>query len=249
MPETSITRRGTLAAPLALAAIPAAAGESYASHAAAVRRRIALVIDAFSRNLWIYGGPMPAADRVALTRMDFGALERCDPEALELLDRYGISLDWLWRGDVSPLLNRARLGAAFPIPNAPADPAIRAADRWRGSVMNLREVFDAASPEAAPEGETLATGDYGGALTAVAQARAETFAGLSAQLRAALEGIADLEPGAPLDPAEWAAADFREPDCQEPAAAFRIVWQAIETLDRWAAKADRAGIIAGRAEA
>ena len=43
----------------------------------------------------------------------------------------------------------------------------------------------------------------------------------------------------PRDPVDWSRDDFCIPDCFEPAASLRIVWRAIETLDRWATAVGR----------
>ncbi len=214
-----------------------------------MKARLALLVEAFSRDFWIYGGPMPAEDREALLRLDFEALNEAGQETFDLLDRYGISLDWFWMGDTGMLISLARLGWAYPMPDSFTDPAFPAADRWRGSVVGLQSFFDDGSPEDDPKGEAAVLDEYREALDALAEVQAETFAGLSLQLRAALEGIADLEPGATRDPAGWTPADFREPDGHESDASFRIIWRAIETLDRWSAAADRSGIVVGRDQA
>lgn len=252
----TMTRRAALSATLALAPIPALAsfapsddGAAPTDHAAAVKSRLAQVVEAFSRDLWIYGGAMPAADRDALLALDAATLNAAEDATLALLDRYGVSLDWLWTGDMGALLNKARIGDAYPIPDSFTDPAFPAADRWRKSVVGLRAFFDRSSPEDDPEGEAAVFAEYGEALDTFAETRAETFAGLSLQLRAALEGIADIRPGATRDPAAWTPEDFNLPDCHEPAASFRTVWRAIETLDRWTAQADETGLVAGRAQA
>lgn len=144
------------------------------------------------------------------------------------------------RGAFAAPLALAPLPAMAGLPlHSQADPAIAAGREWRTSVLALRGAYDDKPDGRAPANDAAALAAYDAALRGMSETTAETFAGLSLQLRAALEGISDIEAEAPRDPVDWSRDDFCIPDCFEPAASLRIVWRAIETLDRWATAVGR----------
>ena len=126
-----MNRRAFIAAPAALATMPAAASAldtQRPAHAPdAIRERIALVVETFARATVAFPDPMTpqeAAAALAMTDADIEALDA----PLAFAARWGVSLDWLLLGDVKALIFNARRGidvgrraSADPLPSMVAE--------------------------------------------------------------------------------------------------------------------------------
>ena len=108
-----MNRRAFIAAPAALAAMPVAASAVEAQrppHAPdAIRERIALVVETFTRATVAFPVPMTPEEAAAALGMTDAEIEALDAP-LAFAARWGVSLDWLLAGDVTALIFHARRG-------------------------------------------------------------------------------------------------------------------------------------------
>ncbi|MEL6197042.1 MAG: hypothetical protein AAFT19_04275 [Pseudomonadota bacterium] len=205
-----MNRRTVLAAPAAIAtstALPAVAlGATIPTDLDydAIRERIALVCETFSKSTFGFPDPMPAGEaRAAMAMTDaeideLGALAR-------FAHRWGVSLDWLIKGDVGSLLHdgrqlrereHAERAAKTAADNDPAVAAYRA----------LREADDACQvvvdTGVDPSDELQDARSQ--ALRTLADATATTVEGLEAQIRASFDVFAELRyDGDPTNPDDY----------------------------------------------
>lgn len=75
----------------------------------AVLTRVRAVVAAFEDATGAFPAPMPEADKAALLGASYDDVRMMRDPLPAILSQYGVSLDWLWTGDVRPLLIRSRI--------------------------------------------------------------------------------------------------------------------------------------------
>ena len=79
------------------------------SHPVQARARIAAIVATFSASRGAFPEAMPEEDRAALLGASHADVNAMRDPLPALFQKYGVSLDWLWCGDVTPLLIRSRI--------------------------------------------------------------------------------------------------------------------------------------------
>ncbi|MEM9814114.1 MAG: hypothetical protein AAF913_15765, partial [Pseudomonadota bacterium] len=141
-----MNRREVCAAPAACAilAVPTAAATKPAEGIDydAIRERLVLVVETFSRATVGFPETMPVDEAAAILSLSDAELNNADA-LIPFAHKWGVCLDWLIEGDLAPLLRDGR--RAREMQRSDADPAAAAFEEWQAAIVREAPLIDKAA--------------------------------------------------------------------------------------------------------